>query len=173
MKITKFVMVLLAIVILVSCTPTIIVAPRADNFSFVFKYLSCAPIPLNVLDTKNGTLVHTPLGSTESITFSFQLTDNELDAIYKKSMTIGFFDYPEIFIIPDDQVLGYHSPSSSYEISMTNGEMINSVTWKDDTMTKPDYKNADLLRELVDLIDQFIQSYLETQELPEPKVGCA
>ncbi len=173
MKIKKIAMVLLATVIFVSCTPAVTVAPRADNFSFVFKYLSCASIPLNVLDTKNGTLVHTPLGDTKSITFSFQLTDDELETIYKKSMAIGFFEYPKIFVIPDDQVLGYHSPSSSYEISITNGEMINSVTWKDDTMSKPDYKKADSLRELLNLIDQIIQSYLETQELPEPKGGCA
>ena len=156
-----------------TATSAITIAPREDNFSFVFQYFSCASIPLNVLDTKNGTIVHTPLGDTESITFPFQLTDDELESIYKKSMSIGFFDYPKVFVIPDDQVLGYQFPSSSYEISMTNGEMTNSVTWKDDTMSKPEYKKADSLRELVNLIDQIIQSYLETQELPEPKVGCA
>ena len=185
MKIKNILMVLIVTLILASCVPTnnaipietaipaITIAPREDNFSFVFQYFACASIPLNVLDTKSGTIVHTPLGDTESITFSFRLSDEELEAVYQKSMAIGFFNYPKVFVIPDDQVLGYQSPSSSYEISMTNGEMTNSVTWKDDTMSKPEYKKADSLRELVNLIDQFIQSYLETQELPEPKVGCA
>jgi hypothetical protein len=185
MKIKKILTVLIVAFILASCVPTansvpietdipkMTIAPREDNFSFVFQYFECATIPLNVLDTKSGTIVHTPLGDTESITFPFQLTDDELELIYKKSMSIGFFDYPKVFAIPDDQVLGYQFPSSSYEISITNGEMTNSVTWKDDTMSKPEYKKADSLRELVNLIDQIIQSYLETQELPEPKVGCA
>lgn len=185
MKIKNILTVLLVAFILVSCAPaanvipietaipTITIAPREDSFSFVFQYFACASIPLNVLDTKSGTIVHTPLGDTESITFSFRLTNDELETIYKKSMAIGFFNYPKVFVIPDDQVLGYQSPSSSYEISMTNGEMTNSVTWKDDTMSKPDYKKADSLRELINLIDQIVQSYLKTQELPEPKVGCA
>jgi len=168
----KFIVVIFIFIFLVSCAPVTIVAPRSDNFSLIFKDYSCASIPLNVLDTKSGTIVHTPLGDTTSIIFPFQLTDNELEAIYKKTMAIGFFDYPAQFVIPDDQVLGYHSPSSSYEISIINGEMRNSITWTDEAMTKPDYKNADLLRELINLIDQSIQSFLETQELPEPKGRC-
>ena len=169
----RIVIAVFLLIFLISCAPAATIAPRSDNFSIIFKDYSCGSIPVNILDTQNGTIVHTPLGDTESITFSFRLTDDELETIYKKSMSIGFFDYPKIFVIPDDQVRGNHSPSSSYEISMTNGEMTNSVTWKDDTISKPDYKKADSLRELVNLIDQFIRSYLETQELPEPKVGCA
>lgn len=184
MKIKNILTVLILTLILTSCTstaalptetaiPKITIAPREDNFSLVFQYFTCASIPLNVLDTESGTIVHTPLGDTKSITFSYRLTEIELEAIYQKSMAIGFFDYPTVFVIPDDQVLGELFPSSRYEISMTNGEMTNSVTWDDGMVSNPDYEKATSLRELITLIEQIIQSYLETQELPEPKVGCA
>ena len=173
MKTIKVVMALFALVILISCLPATTIAPRADNFAFVFKDYSCAPIPLNALDTTRGTLVHTPLDGTTSITISLHLTDDELETIYQKAISIGFFDYPSKFVIPDDQMLGSQTPASSYELSMTNAEKTNSVTWTDDTMTKPNYTKADKLRELVNLINKIIQSHPEIQQLPQPNAACA
>jgi hypothetical protein len=160
-------------VIIVSCAPIAMVAPRADNFSFVYQYISCGSTPLYILDSANGTLAHAPLGDTTTITISFPLTDEEIESIYQKAVSIDFFDYPSEFVIPDDQVIGYQAPASSYELSMTNGEMTNSVMWTDDTMTKPSYTKADKLRELLDLIYEIIQSHPEIKQLPEPRAGCA
>ena len=173
MKIKKIFMALLATVIFVSCTPAVIVPPRADNFAFIFQDYSCGAIPVNTLDSFSGTLVHTPLGDTTSIAIPLLLTDGEIESIYQKAMSIGFFEYPSEFVIPDDQVRGYHSPSSSYQLSMTNGEMVNSVSWRDDTMTKPSYTKADEFRELINLIDEILQAHPEMQNLPEPKAACA
>ena len=125
-----------------------------------------------VLDTANGTLVYTPLGDTTSTTVSLRLSDDDLESIYQKAISIGFFEHPSEFVVPDDQVLGYQAPASSYELSMTNGEMMNSVSWTDDTMTKPGYTKADQLRELMHLIREIIQSYPEIQQLPPAKVLC-
>jgi hypothetical protein len=181
MKIKNFVPVLLVLTILAACTPvitsppqtpTVTIPPRADNFSFIFQDYSCGSIPVNVLDTASGTLVYTPLGDSTSTTINLRLTDNELETVYRKAMSIGFFDYPSEFVVPDDQALGFHAPSSSYQLSMTNGEMTNLVSWRDDTMTEPDYLKADQLRELLDLIDKIIQSHPEVQQLPEPKALC-
>ena len=83
MKIKDIVTVLFVAFILASCAPatkavptetTISSAaiPMADNFSFVFTDYSCSSIPLDVLDTNSGVLVHTPLDETESITIPFQ-----------------------------------------------------------------------------------------------------
>lgn len=166
-------MVLLVTAILVSCAPAATVAPRADNFAFVFKDTPCGQVPMNMLDTISETLIHTPLGDTSSITISLRLTDDELESIYQKAISIDFFNYQSIFVIPDDQVLGYQAPASSYQLSMTNGEMTNSVMWTDDTMSKPGYVKADQLRELMYLIDKIIQSHSEIQPLPEPKAQCA
>jgi hypothetical protein len=168
---TKIVSAILAAgLILVSCTP---VTPRADNFSFVYQFIACGSAPFYILDSTNGTLLHTPIGDTTSITIPFQLTDDELETIYQKAMSIGFFDYPSDFVIPDDQVIGYQAPASRYKLGMTNGERANTVSWTDDTMAKPSYTEADRLREIMDLIYEIIQSRPEIQQLPGPKAGCA
>ena len=165
-------MVLLISVVLVACAPVATNSPRANNFALVFQDFACASVPVNVLDTASSTLVHTPLGDTTSLTISLRLTEAELEAIYQKAMAIGFFDYPAKFVIPDQQVLGYQARVFSYQLSMTNGEMTNSVSWQDDTITKSDYTKADQLRELIELIRQSIQSHPEVQQLPEPEVRC-
>ena len=194
MKIRNIVMVLLISFILASCatatvvvpteftlpadnvTPTVATIPIAANFSFVFKDYSCdlSPVhtPVNILDTTNGTLVHTPLGDTTSITISLQLTDDELESIYSDAVSIGFFEYPSKFVVPDDQVTGRHFPAFSYQLSMTNGEKTNSVTWTDDMTTKPSFIKGDQLRNLVYLINKIIQSHPEIKQLPEPKLFC-
>ena len=173
MKIKTRIMTLLIATVLTACTPMATTPPRAENFAFVFQDFSCASIPVNVLDTPSNTLVYTPLGDTTSTTIVLQLSEEELDSIYQKAMSIGFFEYPSQFVVPDDQVLGYQAPAASYQLSMVNGEMTNSVSWTDDTITKPDYQKADQLRELMNLIDEIIQSHPEVQQLPEPKVLCA
>ncbi len=172
MKIKANVAVLLITMVLISCSP-LVKTPRADNFAFIFQDFSCASIPMYVLDTTSSTLVYTPLGDTVSTTISLQLSDEELESVYQKAMSIGFFEYPSEFVVPNDQVLGFHAPSSGYQLRITNGEMTNSVTWQDDRMTKPQYKKADELRELMDLIDTIIQAYPEVQQLPGPKAMCA
>ncbi|HVF26368.1 MAG TPA: hypothetical protein VNA23_10790 [Anaerolineales bacterium] len=171
--------VLLIAFVLASCAPPVKVVPTktiipvADNFFFVFLDYSCGPVPVNILDTKSATLVHTPLEGTDSVTISMRLTEDELVTIYEKAISIGFFDYPSTFVIPDDQVLGYMAPALSYQLSMTNGEMTNSVSWTDDTMTKPNYTKADELRELIQLVEEIIRSHPEHKKLPEPNAACA
>ena len=194
MKIRDITTVLLVSFILASCAPATVVAPIevtlpvdnvtstvamipiADNFAFVFQDYSCdlSPIhtPVNILDTTSGTLVHTPLGDTTSITISLQLTSDELESIYSEAISIGFFEYPSNFVIPDDEVTGRHFPAFSYQLSMTNGEKTNSVTWTDDMTTKPSFIKGDQLRNLLDLINKIIQLHPEIQQLPEPKLFC-
>ena len=166
-------MVLLISAVMISCSPISTTPPHADNFAFVFQDFSCGSIPVNVLDTTSGTLVYTPLGDTKSTTISLRLSGNELESVYQKAVSIGFFQYPSEFVVPDDQILGYHAPASSYQLSMTNDEKRNTVSWTDDKMTKQSYKKADQLRELMNLINEIIQAHPEVQRLPQPKAGCA
>ena len=195
MKIKNIVTVLLVSFILASCVPATVVVPTAftlpvdnvtptvatisiaDNFAFVFQDYSCdlSPVhtPVNILDTTNGTLVHTPLGDTTSITISLQLTNDELDSIYSEAISIGFFEYPSKFVVPDDQVTGRHFPAFSHQLSIINGEKTNSVIWTDDMTTKPSFIKGDQLRNLIDLINKIIQSHSEIKQLPEPKLFCA
>ena|SRR5687768_1066239 len=172
MKAKTMVVGLLVVLIFPACMPTATVAPRANNIAFAFQYTLCGPKPMHDLDTANSTLVYTPLGDTTSTTISLRLSDVELESIYQKAIAIGFFDFPIEYVVPDDQVLGTHAPSSSYQLSMTKGEMSKSVSWQDDTMTKPDYAKADQLRELMNLIKDIIQSHPEVQQLPGSKMLC-
>jgi hypothetical protein len=166
-------MAFLIITSLVACVPAVEIPPRANNFAFVFEDTPCGATPMNVLDSASKTLIHTPIGDSASVTISFSLTNDELELIYQKAMSIRFFDYPSEFLIPDEQIIGYQAPASTYKLSMTNGEITNSVTWHDDTMTKPNYKEAEQFRELINLIEDIIQSHPEIKQLPEPKAGCA
>ena len=173
MKAKTIISALLIITSLVACSQAVKIPPRADNFAFVFEDAPCGGIPMNVLDSANKTLTRTPIGNSHSTTISLSLTNDELESIYQKAMSIGFFDYPSEFIIPDKQVIGHHSPASTYKLSLINGEMTNSVTWHDDTMTKPSYTEADQLRELMNLIEKIIQSHPEIKQLPVQQVQCA
>lgn len=154
--------------------PTKTVVPMAENFFFVFKYFSCdTGIPLNVLDTQNGTLVHTPLEETESITISFQLSDNEKSEVFQKTMAIDFFSYPSEFVIPDDYMSATETPISSYELSVTNGEETNSVYWTTGGLAKSEYEKANQLWGLFRYLVSIIYNHPEYKQLPEPKVSCA
>ena len=92
---------------------------------------------MHILDTINGTLVYTPIGDTTSIKISLQLTDDELESIYQKAISIGFFEYPAKFVVPSYIVIGHQTPADSFELSMTNGTVTNSVSWIDDAVTYP------------------------------------
>jgi hypothetical protein len=168
MKTKAIVAVLLVVLILVACTPTVTVNSRASNFAFVFQYTAgCATTPMYVLDTASGTLVYTPIGDTTSTTISLHLTTDELESIYQKTISIGFFDYPSKFVVPFWQVRGYLESGASYELSMTNSTTTNSVAWRDDAVTKSSYTRANQLRELMKLIYEIIHSHPEVQQLPE------
>ncbi len=153
--------------------PAQTIAPRAANFSLVFEDFECQDTPVDVLDTPKGTLVHTPLGETQSTTIPFQLTDVELQAIYEKAMQIGFFGYPSQFAVPDAETMGFNMPWTRYRLSMTNGSQTNDVSWKDDRDNRPSYAPAEGLRALMQLIVTTIQDHPEYQQLPKPSRGCA
>jgi hypothetical protein len=173
MKIKTIVTLFLFTSILVACSLATTTIPRADNFAFVYEDFSCAPTPVYALDTTTSTVVYTPLGVSYSTTIAVQLTDDELEVIYQKAMSIGFFEYPSEFVIPEDQVIEREATTLNYRLSMTNGEMKTSVSWKDDAITKPGYAKADQLRELMKLINEIMIKHLDFRQLPVPKAVCA
>ena len=146
--------------------PTKTIVPRADNSFFVFKDYSCGTIPLNVLDTENGVLVHTPLEETELITISFQLSDSEINEVFQKIMTIDFFSYPSNFVIPDKYLSVTETPISSYELSAANGTLTNTVHWTTGGFVQSEYENANQLWELLMFIKSIMRSHPEYKQLP-------
>jgi hypothetical protein len=145
---------------------------RSEKFSFTFRYRPCGPNDVDVLDTASETFIYTPLGATSSIPISLRLTDTELDAIYQKILSIRFFDYPSEFDVPEIYVVGYAVPAATYSLSVTNGKIAHSVKWTDDAISAAIYTRADQLRELMNLIQQTIESHPEIKQLPEPTSFC-
>lgn len=146
--------------------------PRARNFAFIFRSRLCGVYDENVLDTANGTLVHTPIGETTAITIPLRLKEDEMNAIYQKIINSRFFSYPADLRIPEDQVTGIVEPSATYHLRVTNGTQTNAVTWTDDVV-EPKRADIERFRELVKLIEQTMQAHPEMQNLPEAKAGCA
>lgn len=170
MKHKLLIVILIVGIFFTSCAPTP-VPPRADNFSFVYKYFGCGLMPFYVLDSTNETLTHSPISSTNEYKYPFLLTDEELESIYQKAISIGFFEYSSPFVVPEDQMLGYRHPASNYDLYIINGENSNLVSWTDGIMAKPSYKAVNNLQELQELIDAIIQS--REIRLPVPSAGCA
>ena len=146
---------------------------RSANFSFTYRHTPCGSIPVDVFDSSKNTLTHTPLDETESMTISLQLTDDELGAIYEKAIEIDFFNLPAKLTPPDDMIQMTSAPAGTYELSMTNGEIVNSVFWKSDITTDPLFNEAAQFLELMFFIQEIISSHHEYQQLPEPIAGCA
>ncbi len=157
-------------VFIASCTSTPIPS-RADNFSFVYKDFGCGPMPFYVLDSASETLTHSPVGNTNEYEYPFHLTDEELESIHQKAISIDFFEYSSPFVVPEDQMLGYQFPASSFDLYLINGEKSNLVAWTNDIMAKPSYKAFKNLEELQELVDGIIQS--REIQLPVSSAGCA
>ena len=152
--------------------PAKTIVPMADNFFFVFKDYSCGTIPLNVLDTKNSVLIHTPLEETESTTISFHLTEDEKNEVFQKIMFIDFFSYPSDFVIPDKYISITETPTTSYELSVTNGAETNTVHWTTGGLAQSEYEKANQLWALFRFIVSIIYNHPEYKQLPEPSVMC-
>jgi hypothetical protein len=176
MKTKTIVTVLFVIIILISCAPIetapptlrFTPRPRSYNFAFVFQANPCfgglTPPFFNTLDTNSSTLIHTPSGKTP---IPFHLTDNELEEVYQKAMSINFLGYP-----PEVRVRGKTNISSSFRLKITNEAFTHSVTWTDSPLTEPNFTGSDPLSELINLIQQIIYSHPEYQQLPEPYIPC-
>jgi hypothetical protein len=165
------------LVALTACTPNLIpnATPTpiqmADNFSFVFTDFGCGFAPFDILDTENGTLIHTSIGETESITIPFQLTETELINVFEKIIEIDFFKYPTDFTIPSGYVAVTEIPISSYMIKVTNSGVTHLVNWVGSS-SRTGYPKADQLMELIRLIEEIIHDHPQYQQLPPPTTLC-
>jgi hypothetical protein len=142
---------------------------RAANFSLVFFNSPCGT---DKLDTANNILVYTPLGKTESLAIPFQLTDNELNTIYKKTVEIDFFSYPSDFVIPAQYMVPARLPASTYYLTINNGTMSKKVMWINGGPTAGVYPEADHLWELITMIQEIIRSHPEYQQIPKTSPVC-
>jgi len=177
---TKALGITLLFIVLVSCSPVVTAVSikaaipmptvHSDNFAFI---LNDSPCEVNVLDTNKGTFIHTPVDETTPITISLRLTDDELESVYQRALSINFFGLPSKIVAPDNVKQWMSTPSGTYKLSITNGAITNSVTWTSDIITQPLFTEAAQFMELIELIRKIIKSHPEIQKLPKPKAACA
>jgi hypothetical protein len=153
--------------------------PPSGSFSFLLRFGVGAK---NVLDTANGKF--TKETRNGPVTTDLRLSAPELEQVQKKLAEIDFGNaqkFPQLFTVPDARCTT--DPHHSMFLAVTQGSVIKEVTWQDmsgrqncqylftaDLKPQPDYLPADGLRELVELIDQMIQSKPEYQNLPSAPV---
>jgi hypothetical protein len=173
MKILTVLILLVVTTTASACTPVGVNVPPMENIAIIFVHTPCGPDPVDVLDSVSGTLRHTPLGGGESIILPFPLTDNELNSIYQKALEIGLFDYPNEFIVPEDQITGRTFPVSHYQLKISAGELSNTVAWTGGITTTPNYAESAKLDELAGLILRIMFSRSVLRELANSEMACA
>ena len=145
-------------------------ARPAPNFAFSFAYGSCFT---STLDTFEQTYT-TAVKDGERATVPVSLSDAQMQEIYNKIVAIDFFSYPETFRITyaEDEVVGMVTPAQEYRITVRNGDQTHSVFWIDE-ITSPTSREADQLRELIQMMMEVIESNPDIQNLPDLNFGCA
>lgn len=145
-------------------------AQPEPDFAFRLTYGSCFSSSLDTFEQTYRTAV----GNGESVTIPLTLSEEQTQTIYQKMAAIDFFRYPETFRITYDEneVVGMVTPATDYHITVRNGERMHSVFWRDEIST-PTNRDAEQLRELIQIILQVLDTHPDIQNLPELNFGCA
>jgi hypothetical protein len=122
----------------------------------------------NVLNTFQNTYTKDLIldGTT---TVPFTLSDGEVDRIDAKMREIGFFIYPEHFVVTIGDTVGFTTPHSTYDFQVNYKSTIKHLHWSDSVIS--DDTAAVKLRELILLIRSIIESKLEYSQLPPARGG--
>jgi hypothetical protein len=149
---------------------------------FVLSIISCADInspgperDFN-LSLRYGILARNELNTFENtitkdlildgtVTIPLSLAQAELDSIEGRMEQIGFFSYPDTFIVrPRDSIRTIIMPNNTYEFKVTSRSMLKELYWDDAIIA--DDPQATRLRELIALIREIVESKPEYQRLP-------
>ena len=151
-----------------ACTPKLTEHPSLpeQNFAFRFEFGACYT---DILDTFNGTFTK-DLIFDPAITIPFQLSNEQMISVYQEMIEIDFFDYPDVFSIPNRTA--FQTPAERYHIVVRNGNISKTLDWTDEVI-EPVTSEADNLRNLFQIIMEMISASPEYKKLPEPKGGCA
>ena len=165
----KIVLILIPVLLLLIATLYAVNVPDPKypetNFAFRFEFGSCDN---DVLDTFTGTFTKDMIVEP-AITIPFELSEEQMTAIYQKMGQIDFFDYPAVFTIPKPE--GMQSPAMQYYIEVRNGNLTKTVRWDGEFFSKSD-REANNLENLFYMIMKMIWEHPDYRQLPKPKAGC-
>ena len=122
----------------------------------------------NILNTFQNTYTK-DLILDGTVTVPFALSDSELNRISAKMTEIGFFAYPDTFIVKTGDTVGIITPSNTYIYDVSLKSANKKLYWNDEIIN-PDTQ-AVKLRELNTTIRTIIQSKPEYAKLPPARGG--
>ena len=141
-----------------------------SNFNLILKYGVGAK---NELNTLKGTYTK-DMVSRPSVSTRLCLTQEELDAIYLKTLEIDLYNFPTRMYSPlEGGVIGEVTPYCTYYLEVRNGTANKILRWTNQHTTTTESEKYDDILELVRLIIEIIESHPEYQKLPEPTAGYA
>jgi hypothetical protein len=107
-----------------------------------------------------------------TITAPFFLADADFDTIESKLVEIGFFDYPDTFIVGlGDSIIGYIDPPVGAFFDVKQGSVTKTLFWVDGGFTLVVDPRVEKLSEAFFLIRSIIESKPAYQRLPPARGG--
>lgn len=136
-------------------------SPQSRNFNLEFSYGVNAR---NVLNTFDNTYTK-DLVMDGTTTVHFVLSDSELDLISSKISEMGFFSYPDTFVVTqEDSLIQHLSPSPTYVFHVRSNSTVKDLYWSDSIVSQD--SGAVKLRGLITLIEDIIESNQKYSQLP-------
>ncbi|HEY9167453.1 MAG TPA: hypothetical protein VIS48_14965 [Candidatus Kryptonia bacterium] len=140
-------------------------SPEPRNFNLKFSYGVNAR---NVLNTFENTYTK-DLVMDGTTTAPFVLSDSELQLISAKMSEIGFFSYPDTFVVPTEDTVGYVTPNATYIFDVKDNSTVKHLYWSDAIISQD--SAAVKLRELIQLIENIVESNPKYSQLPPARGG--
>ena len=145
---------------LVSCSGINSPLPQR-NFNVRLRYGILARNELNTF----GNTFTKDLILDGTVTVPFTLSQADLDSIDGKMNQIGFFSYPDTFVVrSQDSMRVFITPNNTYEFEVASQKTLKTLFW-DDAIIAGD-PQATKLRELITLIRRIVESKPEYGQLP-------
>jgi hypothetical protein len=150
--------------IFISCSHST-TPPETRDFNVKFNYGVTAR---NILNTFQNTYTKDLIFDGDTMV-PFKLSAIDLKQILDKIIEIGFFEYPDTFIVPTEGPVTIVRPSSKYKFDVSTKVSNKHLYWDDEI--RNENAQAIKLRELNALIIGIIQSKPEYSQLPPVNGG--
>ena len=145
---------------LVSCSLINTPGPERD-FNITLRYGILARNELNTFENT----VTKDLILDGTITVRFYLSQADLDSIEEMVNQIGFFNYPDTFVVrSQDSMRTFISPNNTYDFKVASGSTLKTLFWNDAIIAND--PQATKLRALITLIRTIVESKPEYRQLP-------
>jgi hypothetical protein len=155
--------------ILINTTVTLPVTTAPASFSFVFKY-GFNPDQLNELDTLHG-VFRKDMVTAPPVSVALVLTKAEMAAVYLKMQEIGFWSYPDVFVVPTGPTVTAVTPSEKFYFRVDTDSSVKELYW-DNRFFSTDPRAAGLTS-LIQLVKDIVFARPEYQSLPPAQGGYA